>query len=271
MAALHSDDAPTTPRTVAGACRTIMHFLDRIHPERGVAGFTKSDGTILFYNFVKAAACRVGARRVLDFGAGRGALFDTPVRWRLELQDLRQFGAEVWAADVDPVVTDHPASHHQVVLELGAPLPFEDDFFDVIVSDFTFEHIEQPERVAAELQRVVRPGGWICARTVNRLGYIKLASSLVPNRLHVKALSRIQPGRQEQDVFPTVYRMNSVGQVRKLFPGCEVYAVHDKAQPAYHFNNPLIYRLFRALHAVLPGALAPLVYFFIRKPPAEGE
>src|SRR5688572_28971631 len=127
-----------------------MSFQDRIHPERGVAGFSKSDGTILFYNFVKAAVCRLDARRVLDFGAGRGGTFDSPVRWRRELQDLRQFGAEVWAADVDPAVTSHPASHHQVVLEPGSPLPFADGFFDLIVSDWTFEHIEEPERAASE-------------------------------------------------------------------------------------------------------------------------
>jgi SAM-dependent methyltransferase len=246
-----------------------MTFLDRIHPERGVAGFTKSDGTVLFYNFVKAAICRVDARRVLDFGAGRGGPFHTPIRWRRELRDLRQFGAEVWAADVDPVVATHPASHHQVVLEIGKPLPFDDEFFDVIVSDFTFEHIDDPDQVAPELLRVLKPGGFICARTANRHGYIKLAASLVPNRLHVKALGRIQPHRDEKDVFPTVYKMNTVSQIRTLFPGCELHWYRDSADPAYFFNSGLLYRLFRFVHWVLPERFATIICFFIRKPPAR--
>lgn len=242
-----------------------MGFLDRIHPERGVAGFTKLDGTVLFYNFVKAAICQTDAKRVLDFGAGRGGPLHTPIKWRRELQDLRQFGAEVWAADVDPVVRDHPASDHQVILEFGKPLPFGDAFFDVIVSDFTFEHIDGPELVARELLRILKPGGFICARTANKHGYIKLAASLVPNKHHVKALERIQPDREERDVFPTVYKMNSVSQVRALFPGATVSWYRDNAEPAYYFNNGALYRLFKLAHKLLPEVFATSICFFIRK------
>ena len=245
-----------------------MSFLDRIHPERKVAGFTKRDGTLLFYTFVKAVIYKVGAKRVLDFGAGRGGPLHYPVKWFREMQDLRQSGAEVWAADVDPVVHEHPCSDHQVVLEIGAALPFADEFFDVIVSDYTFEHIEHPEQVAPELLRVLKPGGYICARTPNRYGYIKVAASLVPNRLHVRALNRIQPHREDKDVFPTVYKMNSVGQIRKLFPGCEVSWFRDSAEPSYYFGNGLLYRADRVLHWVLPDPFEALVHFFIRKPPA---
>src|SRR5688572_734008 len=107
-----------------------MDFRNRIHPERGVAGFSQLDATVRFYNFVKGAIARVEATKVLDFGAGRGGPLHTDIQWRRQLLDLRQLGAEVWAADIDPVVRNHPASDHQVVLEPTAPLPFPDDFFD---------------------------------------------------------------------------------------------------------------------------------------------
>ena len=196
-----------------------MHFLDRIHPERGVGGFTKLSGTVLFYNFVKAAMARTGATKVLDFGAGRGGTLHTEMAWVRQLQDLRQLGAQVCAADIDPVVRQHPASDEQVVLERDGPLPFADESFDVIVSDWTFEHVEKPAEIAAELLRILRPGGYVCARTTNRYGYIKLAASLVPNGLHTKVLESVQPDRKPEDVFPTVYKMNSVSQIRRLFPG----------------------------------------------------
>jgi SAM-dependent methyltransferase len=245
-----------------------MHFLDRIHPERGVGGFTKLDQTVRFYNFVKAAMARIDAKKVLDFGAGRGRPLATDNRWMRELQDLRQRGAEVWAADIDSAVQHHPASDHQVLLEAGVTLPFADDFFDMIVSDWTFEHVADPETVASELLRIVRPRGFICARTPNGHGYLRIAASLVPNQLHAKVLGRVQPGREEKDIFPTVYKMNTVAQIQKLFPGCRVHWYRDSGDPAYFFDNAAIYRLFRALHRVLPDRFATIICFFIGKEPA---
>jgi len=42
---------------------------------------------------------------------------------------------------------------------LNKVLPFADATFDVIASDFVFEHIDAPDRVARELDRVLKPGG----------------------------------------------------------------------------------------------------------------
>lgn len=241
-------------------------FLDRIHPERGIAGFTKLDGTVTFYSFVKAIMRDMGAARVMDFGAGRGAFFfETRSLWRRELQDLRQYGTEVWACDPDPVVQDHPCSDHQIVIEPGKPLPMEDGFFDMIVSDVTFEHVADPAAVAEELLRVLRPGGVICARTPNRFGYAKLLTQIVPNSLHVRFLGVIQPGRKAEDIFPTVFKLNSVGAVKRHFPGCDVYWYRDSAEPAYYFGNSLLYRLGLFVHKLLPDVLSTSICFFIVK------
>jgi len=248
-----------------------MSFQDRIHPERGLAGFTKLSATLLFYNFVKAAMARVDASKVLDFGAGRGGPLHTDISWIRQLQDLRQLGAEVWAADIDKVVLDHPASDHQAILEMDKPLPFPDEFFDVIVSDWTFEHVANPELVAPELLRILRPGGYICARTTNKYGYVKLMASLVPNRLHKKTLEYVQPDRVPEDIFPTVFKMNSVSQIRRLFPGCSVFWFRSNSEPAYFFQNSLVYRAFLALHWLLPPVCATSICFFIGKPSANGS
>lgn len=242
-----------------------MSFLDRIHPERSVTGFTKRDGTITFYGFVKAIMRDIDARRIMDFGAGRGAWHELGSGWKRELQDLRQYGAEVVACDVDRAVTAHPASDRQIVLEPGKPLPFPDACFDMIVSDFTFEHIEAPASVAAELIRVTRPGGYICARTPNKYGYAKILTAMVPNRHHVRLLGRVQPDRQAQDVFPTFFRLNSVGDVRRCFPGCDVAWFRDSAEPAYYFGSAAVYRLFLLVHKLLPDVWATGICFLIRK------
>jgi SAM-dependent methyltransferase len=213
---------------------------------------------------------RTRARRVLDFGAGRGAFWHLNTEadgslLRRHLQDLRFEGAEVTAGDVDPVVLSHPCSHHQVVIDLTGGLPFKDGQFDVIVSDVTFEHVDNPEHVASELLRVLRPGGYICARTPNRRGYVKIITSMIPNRLHVRFLRRIQPERQAEDVFPTRYKLNSLADIRRHFPGCDIHHYFDSAEPSYYFGREAIYRLFLAFHRLLPDAFATSLCVFIRK------
>lgn len=241
-------------------------FTHRRHPEKTIDSFTALDGTVRFYNFVKAAMLKAEAREVLDFGAGRAAFWhDDPSRYRRHIRDLRTTGARVTACDIDPVVMTHPCSDRQVVIEPGRPLPFADAAFDVIVSDMTFEHIETPRAVAAELLRILKPGGYICARTPNRLGYVRLMSSLIPNRLHSIALRRIQPDRKAEDVFPTWYRLNSPAQVRSAFPGCEVAHIYDSAEPAYYFGRPSLYRALQLVHRLLPPALATTLFVIVHK------
>jgi 2-polyprenyl-3-methyl-5-hydroxy-6-metoxy-1,4-benzoquinol methylase len=46
-----------------------------------------------------------------------------------------------------------------------------------------FEHIEDPEWLARELLRIVKPGGLIAAFTPNKFGYFAVAARMVPNRL----------------------------------------------------------------------------------------
>ncbi len=245
-------------------------FTYEIHPEKNIDNSSKLDGTVRFYSLVRAAMLRTDARQVLDFGAGRGAF------WRLSgqpggsllrrhLQDLRFGGAEVTAADVDPVVATHPCSHRQVVIQVGSALPFADGAFDVIVSDVTFEHVDDPQFVASELLRVLRPGGYICARTPNKFGYVKVVTSMIPNAQHARFLRRIQPDRLAEDVFPTRYKMNSLADIRQLFSGCEVFHYYDSAEPSYYFGNKILYRIFLAIHRILPDVLATSMCVFIRK------
>jgi SAM-dependent methyltransferase len=242
-------------------------FKLRKHPELKIDGFTVLDGTVTFYSLVKAAMQRHDAREVLDFGAGRGASFhDDPSVYRRSLRDLRTTGATVTACDIDAAVMSHPCSHRQIVIEQGKPLPFDDQSFDLIVTDHTFEHIEHPVELAKELIRVLKPCGYICARTPNRYGYVSVGAGLVPNRMHGSALRRVQSDRAEQDIFPTFYRLNSVSEVRKAFAGCEVMHYHDSAEPAYYFGSALLYKMLLKLHRLLPDAMATSVCFFIRKP-----
>lgn len=181
----------------------------KLYPETAAGGYSSVDGTVQFYSRVRALLRPEFI--VLDLGAGRGeGLLDDPVPFRRDLRTLRGHCADVIGCDVDPVVLSNPGLDRAFLISPDGRLALPDASVDVIVSDYVLEHIEDPAAFAAEVSRVLKPGGWFCARTPNYWGYIAVASRMIPNRLHAKVLARVQVGRKEKDVFPTWYRMGVV-------------------------------------------------------------
>jgi SAM-dependent methyltransferase len=167
---------------------------------------------------------------------------------------------------VDDAVLTNPFLDHAAVIVPGGRLPYPDHSFDIIYSRYVFEHVQDPDAVARELLRVLKPGGLIAALTPNRYGYIALAATVVPNRLHTWALRYIQPKRKSFDVFPTQYRLNSPGKLKRTFGlSATVYTQFVSGEPGYHFGSPFLYGLFKWMHRVMPERLQPLLIFYIRK------
>lgn len=81
--------------------------------------------------------------RILDVGAGQSP-------YRQFMSDLR------WTtADVDS------SCNPDVLLEEGAPLPFPDDSFNLVLCTQVLEHVAEPASLVLELKRVLRPGGFL--------------------------------------------------------------------------------------------------------------
>jgi SAM-dependent methyltransferase len=95
--------------------------------------------------------------RVLDFGAGRGKAADDPGKRRPF--DLRTTGAWVVGIDVEPTVGLNPLLHQAVVVQPRGRLPFADRSFDLVLSDYVFEHLDDPAPICRELERIVKPDG----------------------------------------------------------------------------------------------------------------
>src|SRR5215469_2673950 len=106
--------------------------ISRIYPENQAGGFSRFDGTVQFYQRVRAL---VGPNaKVLDFGAGRAAAYyDDPSTYRKRLRDLRGEGRLIVGADVDPIVSTNPWLDEAVVIDPVAPLQFPDESFESIV------------------------------------------------------------------------------------------------------------------------------------------
>jgi SAM-dependent methyltransferase len=243
-------------------------LLERFYPEARFGGFTRDDGGVEFFS--RIAAQLRPTDHVLDYGAGRGAQIATDeCAYRCGLKTLKGRVAHVEGCDVDPAVLENPYLDGAKVIDPGKPLPYPDASFHLVYSNWVFEHVEDPATVAAELLRVTKPGGYICAVTPNRHGYIALAARLAGNKRHVRLLGRIQPDRQAIDVFPTAYRLNTRSAVEHYFGKSGEVAVYAmSSEPAYHFGSALMFRLLRLVHKLTPGGLHTALFVFVRKNPA---
>jgi SAM-dependent methyltransferase len=260
-------DSKTRPAaTVDPACPSSQLELERrVFSEVNVSGFAHSDQEVAF--FTQVAALLRPTDVVLDFGAGRGAwMYEDPSYFRRHIQNFRGRCAHVDGCDIDPIVLENATLDEARTFRPGEALPYEDDRFDIIIARYVFEHIPDPEWAARELLRVLRPGGWICAMTPNKWGYVALAARLLPNRLHARALTRVQPHRKEIDVFPTVYRLNTPEAARRYFGGGgDVFHYTTSAVPSYHFKSMILFRLLLFFHRFLPPRLDVGLRLFIRK------
>jgi ubiquinone/menaquinone biosynthesis C-methylase UbiE len=232
-----------------------------------LGGFTSVDGTIEFFNRVNAILDP--GFTVLDIGAGRGSWYYLDkCEYRKKLRTIRGKVKEYICADVDAVVMGNPTSDKNVVIR-GNHVPLEDQSVDIIISDFVLEHIVDVASFKHEIFRLLKPGGYFCARTPHSMHYVSLAARLIRNTRHAKLLSFVQPTRHTEDVFPTAYKLNTLRQVRKIFFDWENYTYLYTSEPRYFFGSRLFYRLCAVLHAVAPRALTGNLFIFLRKSAAS--
>jgi SAM-dependent methyltransferase len=185
--------------------------------------------------------------RVLDLGCGNAG-------W---LQDELAPARLAAGADPDLDSLRRSTSHRDRLACLAEHLPLTERSLDLVVSAFVFEHLERPAEVAAELARVLRPGGRLVFLTPNSWNYNAWLIRLVPNRLHDHFTTRLY-GRMEHDTYPVRYRLNSPRRVDRVlvaagFRACQLVLNGD---PTYiSFNRPL-FNLARGLERLMD--LGPL-------------
>lgn len=130
--------------------------------------------------FIRGLNLQPGAR-VLDVACGTGNLALPAAR----------LGAVVTGVDIAPNLIEQARETAQreglsVQFDEGDAenLPYEDASFDAVVTMFGAMFAPRPELVAAELKRVVRPGGFIAMANWTPAGFVgqmfKIVSSHVP-------------------------------------------------------------------------------------------
>ncbi|HMA00060.1 MAG TPA: class I SAM-dependent methyltransferase [Steroidobacteraceae bacterium] len=229
-----------------------------------LGGFTSRDGTIEFYNRINALL--QPGFKVLDLGAGRGSwCFVEKAEYKRTLRSLKGKVAEYIGADVDTAVLGNPATDRNVLIEDGR-LPLEDREVDVVICDWVLEHIVDVASFKREVDRVLKSGGYFCARTPHSLSYWTLAARAVRNSSHTRFLRSIQPNRRAQDMFPTAYRCNTLGAVSRWFEGWKNYTYLYTAEPSYYFGSKPMFHFMKLVHSLAPRAMTGSLFIFLRKP-----
>ena len=90
--------------------------------------------------------------------------------------------------------------------------------FELVTMRMAAEHVAYPQATAAALHRLVAPGGVLLIFTVHAASPTALLGRLGPHRLH-RTIMRLVFGGANRDVFPTYYRMNTLGRFQSLLTG----------------------------------------------------
>lgn len=185
---------------------------------------------------------------VLDLGCGRTGGME------------RFWSKTKLSAGVDP---DHESlagrgAGMPVLQGEGEHLPFPDATFDMVVSVWVIEHLDAPERVFAEVARVMKPGGHFIFLTPNALNPLVFGNRVgqVAPWLQQQLVSNVY-GRDKGDTFAVRYRANTTSRLRAIASdtGFGVRELRVIADPTYVAFNALLFKAAVLGERMLPPGL----------------
>jgi SAM-dependent methyltransferase len=154
-----------------------------------------------------AESCRPGAD-VLDIGAGCDRSGN--------LRAIRRRHPHLVGVDPAATIWDNPGLDERFQQPLEEYARGHEAAFDVAFAVFVLEHVSDPAAFSGACAHVLRPGGVLLGLTVNKYHYFGF-TTWVTCRLGVtdRALGLLDHAHHHghDHHVPTVYRMNSPGQV----------------------------------------------------------
>ena len=140
----------------------------------------------------------------------------------------------------------------------GDRLPFGNESFDMVVSVWVLEHVAHPQRLFAEVARVLKPLGHFIFLTPNALNPLVLgnrAGQLAP-WLQRHLVANVY-GRNGSDTFAVRYRANTTWKIKRIAArtGFAVAEMNVIADPTYVAFNPMLFKAAVLSERVLPAGL----------------
>lgn len=133
-------------------------------------------------------------------------------------------------------------------------MPFDDESFDLILSEYVIEHVKDPMLAFQEMARVLKLGGHLLLLTPNLYSYKSIVAYLTPPKFHMW-MGRIRYGeRQEEDMYPTVYRCNTAGRLTRatIESGLLIKSLEFVTNgPTWFEKIPILFEMFHLFHLAI--------------------
>lgn len=133
------------------------------------------------------------------------------------LAPYRSSDREVWGTDFQ---VHTQLCHPEWFRPLGreGEIPFPNEHFDLVAAIMVMEHVSDPDRFFREVARVLRTGGYFVGHKISAshdVTWIRRCLGVLPHRAKQWLVPTLY-GRREEDTFPTHYRLNRLGQIRRV-------------------------------------------------------
>ena len=85
--------------------------------------------------------------------------------------------------------------------------------------------------------------------------------------MHTRVLKRLQPERKSVDVFPTRYRVNTPGAIRKLFreSDWENYTTTLDTEFMYLASRKFLFEIAERASRIMPSLFRPVLLVCLKK------
>ncbi|WOD41095.1 class I SAM-dependent methyltransferase [Nodosilinea sp. E11] len=232
-----------------------------------IGGYGPLDGTVEFYGRINSLL--KPDFKVLDYGAGRGYwFFEDKSAYRRSVRGIKDKVAQLIGMDIDSAVLSNPTTSYNIQLTAKDDcIPLEDESIDMIICDYVLEHLSRSDSLflKKEAQRILKKGGFFCARTPHSLNYVCLGSRLLRGSLYLWLLQKLQPDRKNIDVFPTKYICNTHREISCLFDGWNNFSYTYTSEPQYYMKSELLFSVLSVIHRLMPAALTGNLFIFLQK------
>lgn len=176
---------------------------------------------------------------------------------------LKSVSAKLVGLDVDKGIIGNPYLD-QAVLYNGGQFPFKDESFDVVVSDYVNEHLEDPVAVCREIRRVLLKDGIYIFRTPNIYHYVSIVGKLTPHVVSLKLANWLRDLPDETpEPYLKYYRLNSKKCCTDIlkstgFQALELMLVEK--EPSYGMRSRLLFLPFMVYERIVNASelLSPL-------------
>ncbi len=175
--------------------------------------------------------------RALHFGSGRD---------KRGLGTKLEEKGEVIAIDPDQSGIDENTVQDKVLGD-GQRLPFDANSFDLVFSEYVFEHLPDPHAALSEIDRVLRSGGTFLVLVPNPNHYYARIADLTPFWFH-ELWFRLQGVEDhKKDKFPTQYVWGTYSDVTEVGYDWSLDEFHSFPGPTSYTKILPIHFLFTIL------------------------